>query len=368
MIYLLTFFCSLMINFGAVTVTPFNMSSLNNNGVGQQYIDELRSRIATNFQGYYASTYGWISDVPDESIIVTYGDTLWGSYQSIYKVLVPLESYNHNSSSVTCNNYTYSDGVVDSVTISFNNYVEFWIGGNNYVNNPYVNGYRNYTFGSSDNYRLVYCKIPIYCSETLVVDSVYMPSIEGHTQNGVNDFQDVSLPFGSVSVSGHSSVTTVDDSNTNNLLGNILNSLHHGFNRLVDGLNNLGYYTGRLWGNINSTINYIIEPIDPDEFGDLVGHSSLSPVFEELKNIQHSIEGIVQDDDVVFVFTVPNFLGGDSYSFRISDYLDQSKSSWQPLLLTFLYASVVWGFYRGFASLVAGLSPAANDVKGAVRS
>ena len=92
MIYLLTLICSLCVNFAYIE--PYNMLSNNQSGVGQQYIDTLRARIASNYGGYYLSSYGWVNDVPDNAMIVTYGDYLWGSYQNVYKVLVPLEYYN----------------------------------------------------------------------------------------------------------------------------------------------------------------------------------------------------------------------------------------------------------------------------------
>lgn len=174
------------------------------------------------------------------------------------------------------------------------------------------------------------------------------------------------MPFPDApSITGHSSVNTVDDSNTNNLLGNILNSIQYGSNSIVNGINNIGQFVGNLWGNINSTINYIIEPVDAEEFKNVVSHSPFSSAYVEFQGLKNVIGNMSSSEDGVPInFTLPDSLGGGSYSFNLANYFGSSKPIWQPLLLTFLYASAIWGLYKSFANVVNGVSPVANDIKG----
>lgn len=186
--------------------------------------------------------------------------------------------------------------------------------------------------------------------------------MSGHTQTGKNDKIIGALPFPNApTITGHSSVSTVDDTNTNNLLGNILNSIQIVGNTITTTGNNIITFISDLYGNINDTINYIIEPLDQEEVIDIMKNSHYNGLFEDLKNVKESFDNLSNSDHVILSFTLPAYLGGDTFSFDFAQYFNSSKHIWQPLLLTFLYASLVWGFYKGFANMLNGSSPFVSD-------
>ena len=414
----------------AYNVTPYNMLPNNTSGVGQQYIDELKSRVNSNYKGFWGSYSSIVSGVPDDAMIVCKGETLWGQYQGVYRVLVPLEYNDPNtSSSISCNAFTTDqNGVVDSVTLNFNGYCEFWIGNGNYINNPYVNGYRTLEFSDNSSYQLVYCSIPIYCNGELVVnlnDEVEIPEFPslpgigtlsgtgGHTSGG-NPFTSIdnmgANVFGHSSAtaqtSGHSLNVTPNNAsydftnasqnllgqivdNTNNIIGNtssifsgmsVLNgNLINGMSAIFNGISALNENVSDSAESIHLDViffaRYVMEPYDAEEIEQKWAGTKMQEFSDSFEtwidlcsdNIDYIASGVASTDTNELVIPIDfrpwsvttEYYGtitpyNQLYYMRFS-FLDETKSLWQPILLSFIYLSLLLGLIWDSPNIIRGL-------------
>ena len=364
MIFLLTLFSSLIIQFGSVSL-PYKVNEFD-------FIDSVKDYL-NNYTGAPDEFY-WFANNDIPYIVQRFSLNSDGS--GAYNVYFPIENYNTSVSSSITPGY---DGFRGQFTLYNFCGCQFLI--NSDGSHVTLNGGFNTTSSVAFNYffpndsalgSYSYGRIVglynyyIYNGSDLILFNDPSFSLSGHTQNGKNEHTNTLLPFPNApSITGHSSVSSVDDSNTNNLLGNILNSIQYGANSVINGINNLGYFIGNLWGNINSTINYVIAPVDSEEFVDIVGHSSFATTYTNLQELKNSFVNMAPKDGVPIEFTLPDSMGGGTYSFNLATYLNGTKRTWQPLLLIFLYAGAVWGLYKSFANLVNGIAPGADYVRGA---
>lgn len=418
---ILVFLTSLCIQFCSVGITPYNMLSNNQSGVGDEYIDIVLDRIRNNYQGYWGDSYRWVLNVPRESIIVIKGVTLWGNYNNEYTVLVPNEYNNPNvSSQIQCNSYTLDqDNVVDSVSVNFSNYVQFFTT-LSYINDPYIDGFKPLQFDSSNNWELVYCYVPIYSNGQEVVtvdDDIIVDTTGGFTFGslGGDGHSPDSSPIDALNNNGvswsahtsaspsvgHSQHTTSTHFNISDSTPDInddkqINLLFMSLNKLGDIVENTGQTVNNLFGinnnivqgfsavfnaissfndNVVSYVEYIKEPFNSEKFIDHFDSSSGGQVIrsgEELVNrtsilYNSVVTGLMtteQNELVIPIdFTVWNFTSDygriapmDQIYYMRFGFLDETKTLWQPLFISLLYFAIVLYVAYDVPNLLRGAS------------
>lgn len=400
MIFLFNLFVCFIVQFG--TVIPYNMGTLN--AQNEFYIDNIKSRISSNYNGW-----GSMSDylnIPNDRWVVIMGAQLWGSTRNQVTVLCPCEDINGNSSSISCNSFTSSDGLVDSVSLNFNNYVQFF-SVDSYINNPYLDGYRNFSFGSSEAYSLLYCFTPIYYNNDIVVDSFVTPPVldfSGHASGWSDTLEDVD-GF-TYTVIGHSDISNSDSfdlvSSSSSTVEKLLkaigrinsgmsDNISFGFGTLISlfnqGLDIIGLdgvsstlsdiydllsgtsdSISNIENNVSDYIAWVSEPFDAAEFDLALQSSGFDNYTSLANNIKQTINMARVDSTHVYITLdlsdIAYFSSFGSQTYDLANYLNGSKNIWQPFLLTFIYATIFWGFFRSVPNIIGGASPLANSVEG----
>lgn len=143
--------------------------------------------------------------------------------------------------------------------------------------------------------------------------------------------------------------------NTNDIIGNtnnIVYDIRNGFTALINSTLNIGQ-------NVASFFNYVTEPLDMEHLNSTIEDSiffqNINRFFDIVDYISNSASSNLTDNDDLVIYydlrPVYNVFGSVSFN----SFLGSSKSVWQPFLLTFLYATVVFGFIHSLPNLVNGL-------------
>lgn len=362
MIQFITLIISLIIQFG--TVSPFNMVDLN--AENEYYIDDVKARISSNYAGW--NSMSDCLSVPNERWVVIMGAQLWGSTRNQVTVLCPLEDIGGGSSSISCSAYSTTDDFVDSVTFNFNNYVQFFTV-DSYINNPYLDGFRTYSFGSSSAYSLLYCNTPIYYNDTLVVDSFVLPDIpsfDGHYEPTVAPENLDFTGHSNVTVS-NSNITTENGNIIQNILGkmnNAINSLGNivssGFNGVFSLLGQVNNNIGSVFGNLFGKISYILYIPSADEIITTFNNSLLGQNMHLFSDVENSVR------DNIIITTPDNFVINFSFMFfgaNIPFVLDLNglfgsvlMSRLRSILTAFIYVGCVLLVIHELPHTVQGLN------------
>lgn len=114
--------------------------------------------------------------------------------------------------------------------------------------------------------------------------------------------------------------------------------------------------------NLEGYIDYVSEPFDAAEWDLLMSTGNIG----EFSAIAHSIEQMTTErTDAQHIYISWNFgnvqyFGGASGRVDMAQYLNSSKSVWQPFILTFLYAAIIWQFVKSLPNLLQGASSSVN--------
>lgn len=114
--------------------------------------------------------------------------------------------------------------------------------------------------------------------------------------------------------------------------------------------------------NLEGYIDYVSEPFDASEWDLLMSTGNIG----EFSSLAHSIEQMTTDrTDAQHIYISWNFgnvqyFGGASGRVDMAQYLNSSKSVWQPFILTFLYAAIIWQFVKSLPNLLQGASSSVN--------
>ena len=368
MISLLTFICSLCVQFASVNY-PVDIVALNESNYN--LVNTMISSINNNFN---------YSLDPQYAFVVNRNNSTYPYYLFYPKELI--DNSVSSSISASSRNDTY-------VTIVSTNFLRFQInasGGFATGTTPSVNNIGNVYFSNTSNQLLynAYYTLPIDDIDTFVVDHQGLPPIidfEGHASGWGDTLEDVDGV--SYNVLGHSDITNADSfdlvtsssstvekllkaigritSSMNDSLSFGLGTLISLFNRglSVIGLDDLAF-------NVSATYNYLAEPFDYVGFMGHVNHSSLGRLISEVGSIDFTAHSY-NPDDIVIRWNLTSIYPGAVGSFNLSSALDGSKSVWQPLIICFLYATLCWNLLKGLPNLLNGVSSVSSDVRGRVK-
>lgn len=409
MINLLCLLCSFIIQFGSAQITPYNMASLNADN--EYLIDEIKSRIASNYGGFWLSTYGQYKDIPNEQWVV-----IKGFYNNQYadKIVVccPKEAVGSGSSSISASGYTTYQGennLVSGIQLTLNNYIGFHYFDSGVDNNMGVYGSPWYNF-EGGNWSLLYCDKPIYSGETLVVD-VYNSIIittgdtfgslsqNGHTSGGSPLEELGNFSWSSTSATFHSSghstgvnpaSASYDYSNAQqNLLGQIVDNT----NKLLFNGHSLGEQIKTLNANIINGVGAVFNAVsqfnnnfvntyvfNEDEVKDTIQTSNMFLFANSANEFIYKMSDLITDfnqdisqqeqiDELVIPidlrpYTIVYF---DTDGYILSrfqpfpevyqmrfEFLDETKVIWQPLLIAILYFSLTMSIYFDLPNIIRG--------------
>lgn len=155
-------------------------------------------------------------------------------------------------------------------------------------------------------------------------------------------------------------IDNTDDliSNTN-LLGNAFSSLN---NNLINGFSSLFNGVSVFNSNVVGFLTYLTEPLDSEEISTAFLDTSFYTTFEEVETLSQDISSSVSSN-------VTDHANGSSLNYTLNidseilgtfsktldfSWLDDTKSTWQPLLIALLYFSLVTTVLHTIPSIIQG--------------
>lgn len=389
MINLFIFLLCLSVNFGTIEF-PMNYTPVNNEFIS------IYTRCWENIV-----SIGYNLD-PDIGILVDRS----GGNGSSYGFFYPAEAFNGSQSSISCNGRNNSEiNVVttnwyrwicnsDGYPISGPSIVNIGsVGFYDYDNNSYTryeniiyNGYYLLTFNGIDTFSWETEVVPIGSGSGSLSPSGHSSGgspLEELNNNGVT----WSSTQGDFTVAGHSiqNVTTPPSADPNSnlelILSGFLGGILNNTNDILGNTSQIGVVLGGVSNNviqgasavfnaisnINDTImgfiEYIREPLDQDRISDKLEEVPIYQTINSLVGFSDSfLSAINSIQDPEHLYLTMDFRNANEPFRRLGLYvfdftfLDNLKSTWQPILLAVLYVTLGVNIFYDLPNIVHGIS------------
>ena len=400
MIYLLSLFISLCVQFGTVNF-PVNYSVINDS------FSTLTNTLYNDIQNR-GFTF-------DKKYMVVVGDTTQGNGGG-YECFVPLEVLNGSNSSNSVNfRNVYNDDYIEIgvntpgwVRFKYGTSLNFLFGGTNETSNNITGRVLNpsTTIPSDLTNGILYNEYYPFTYQGIDTFTWSFPSppvisFNGHASGWADTLEEVDGNY--YTILGHSDITNEDSFDLVSSSSSTLEKLLKAIGRLTSSMNdNISYGLGTLISlfqqglevvgldgiatrldnlfnkvesGVDTTENYIAwvsEPFDAAEFDLAVQNSGFGNFSSLAHTLQTTIDASRVDNTHVYITldlsNITYFSGFGTKTYDLATYLNGSKDVWQPLLLTFIYATVFWGFFRSIPNIIGGASPVVNTVYGGVKN
>lgn len=381
---------SFILNFGSFYIGDYNL-------IYQNQLDSCKSFMRS--QGGWQSSYG---NVSDEYFI---GQLSNGNIIFYFPREVAESSFSSSCSVSSSSDYGF--------TCFFTQWVQItWNGSScSYVWLDNSSSYRSFTYPNSSNG--VSGDIVFSGSDSFYYNGDYLitvnpppssPIVEGHSSGWGNTLEEVNGVY--YTVLGHSDISNSDSFDLVNSSSSITDKLLKAIGRINAGMSdNISFGLGTLISlfnrgldvigldgvssvlsdiydiisgtsdsvtnidnNVSDYIAWVSEPFDAAEFDLALQNSGFDNYSSLANNIKQTLDMARVDSSHVFITldlsNIAYFSSFGSQTFDLASYLNGSKNIWQPILLTFIYATIFWGFFRSVPNIIGGASPLANSVEG----
>lgn len=348
MLNILIFFTSLLIQFGTVDF-PIN-ATLDYNVNSSDLVNTMVTNI-NNLHNY---------NIDITYVIVTTRNN--STYP--YSLFVPKETIDNSSSST----WSVVDRTDNYVNVTMWGFYRFDMMANGSIVNSSLNTGsvgKMYFDSSVSSGGIIYVgnhyTLPYSGTDTFIF--TLPPNVKQDHASGWSSLIE-ETDNGTYTVFGHSNGAITNENSfwlvdsTSQLTDKLLT----GIGNILSGISDtLSYGLGEIKNYFVSFYNWIQEPLDHDNFILMLNSSILGPLLDLDLDFKNRIP---EHQDIIISWDLSNiqYFGGASGSINLSHKLDASKNVWQPLLLTFLYASSCWGLLCSIPNLISGFSPVSNSV------
>lgn len=380
--YLLPFLTSFIIQFGAVT---FPIDIVSQNAVHEVFAQT----VVSNFNSTYNKSIDYSRVIIVRRNNNTYPYYLW----------IPIELYDPNvTSSITINSRTDT-----YCSITNSGWIRYQVMSNGTVptstspNTSSSIGNLYYSDSQVNNGLIYngYYTLPINQVDTFIVsaDEDLLPvfndlgsfSLGGHSsstspESAISGSSWSNLS-GSFALTGHSvgvskNQSTPDFTNpTQNLLGQIIDNT----NNIIQNIKGLGDVVLGIGTNIRegfssifnalsvfnnnclSFFNYLVEPLDHelilDHIEDMSFYTLSSTISSAGSHISSSINSVSDNQSLIFPIDLRDTIFSNAGIMYLDlTFLDDTKSTWQPLLIAFLYFTLGFNILMSLPSIIQGQS------------
>lgn len=349
MINLLIFLTSFLIQFGAVDF-PINATlDYNVNS------SDLVNTMVNNINGLH-----------DFNIDITYVIvTTRNNSDYPYTLYVPKETIDNSSSST----WSVVDRTDNYIQVTMWGFYRFYMTANGSIVNSALNTGsvgKMYFDSSVSSGGIIYVgnhyNLPYSGTDTFIF--TLPPNIKQDHASGWSSLIE-ETDNGTYTVTGHSNGAITNENSfwLVDATSDLTHKLLTGIANIISGISDsVSYGLGEIKNYFVSFSNWIQEPLNHDNFILMLNSSILGPLLDLDLDFKNRIP---EHQDIIISWDLGNvaYFGGASGSINLSHKLNSSKNIWQPLLLTFLYATTTWGLFKSIPNIFSGVSPLSDNPK-----